>query len=622
MLRDLGAAVTVGSLVTAVWAAPPGDRSRPGHLAGGQRAAVRLAAVGAVVWSLSGVASEVFRFADLVGLSPAAPGFGRQFVAYALEPGLGREATAALAVVLVLAVLSATVRSITGAGISAVLGVIALWPVAASGHAASSTNHEASVSSLFLHLVAVSVWVGGLLAVLVVGRAWGPHLTVVVSRFSQLAVIAVVVIALSGAINGALRLGSPAGLVSTYGLLLLGKTALLLMLVLIGQWHRAATIPSLGEGRAAPFVRWAVGEGVLMAAVLGVAAVLADTAPPASSVSTTAAESLLGYPLPPELTAAGWFTQWRPDLLFTGLAATLAVLYLAAVIRLHGRGDRWPVMRTVSWIAGCLALAYVTSGAPAVYGQVLFSMHMVQHMALTMLVPPLLVLGAPITVGLRALSARRDGSRGAREWLVVIVHSPVLRVLVHPVVAPLLFSVSLIGFYYSPAFDIALRSYTGHLVMIVHFLLVGYLFSSMLIGIDPVPNRPPHLFRLIILIATVAFHAFFGIALMTGDRLLGAEWFAAVTGSDAEALLTDQRLGGALAWGLGDFPSALLTFALGAAWIRDDAREARRYDRQAARDGDARLATYNAGLAELARRTSPAGADTTRPVTTRTEDTT
>lgn len=257
---------------------------------------------------------------------------------------------------------------------------------------------------------------------------------------------------------------------------------------------------------------------------------------------------------------------------------------------------------TISWVLGCALLVYLTSGAPALYGKLTFSAHMAQHMGLTMVVPPLLVLGAPVTLTLRAATARRDGSRGLREWALVLTRSPLLRLLGNPVVAGVLFAGSLYAFYYTGLFQQALLTHTGHMVMTAHFLLTGYLFCWVLIGRDPGPHRPPYPLRLVLLLVTLSFHAFFGVALMSGSEVLAPAWWHALGNTDDAALLADQHTGGGVAWGAGDIPTAVLAVGLAIAWARSDEREARRTDRKGDRDGDVDLAAYNAHLAELARR--------------------
>jgi putative copper resistance protein D len=342
-----------------------------------------------------------------------------------------------------------------------------------------------------------------------------------------------------------------------------------------------------------------------MGAAVGLAVALANSAPPVQEVvSSDVALAVTGYPMPPAPDALTWLTAWRVDLLWTTVAALLIGLYVTGAVRLARRGDHWPVLRTVAWVAGALIMVWATSGAPGIYGRVLFSSHMLGHMVMSMVVPPLLVLGAPVTLALRTLPSRRDGSRGPREWLLEVVHSRVLGVLGHPIVAAGFFAVSLIVFYYSPLFELALRTHTGHVLMHLHFLLAGYLFASVLIGVDPGAKRPPYPLRMVLLFATMAFHAFFGVYLLQGNLLLGGDLLTQLaTDRDwGRTPLADQQLGGAITWGVGEVPTLLLALGLALAWVRSDEREGRRHDRQAERDGGATLAAYNERLRRIAER--------------------
>jgi cytochrome c oxidase assembly factor CtaG len=203
---------------------------------------------------------------------------------------------------------------------------------------------------------------------------------------------------------------------------------------------------------------------------------------------------------------------------------------------------------------------------------------------------------------MRTLAGRRDGSFGPRELLLKLVHARVLAVLGQPLVAAGLFTGSLVVFYYSPLFELAMFTHTGHVLMIAHFLLSGYLFVWSLVGIDPGPQRPAYPFRLVLLLVTLGFHAFFGISLMSSETLLAPDWWHALGYTDDAALLADQQTGGGIAWGLGDLPSLLLGLALIFSWVRSDAQETRRKDRQADRDDDAELRAYNDQLSAMSRR--------------------
>jgi putative copper resistance protein D len=228
---------------------------------------------------------------------------------------------------------------------------------------------------------------------------------------------------------------------------------------------------------------------------------------------------------------------------------------------------------------------------------------MALHMMLSMLAPALLVLGGPVTLALRALpAARADSPPGPREWLLAAVHSPVARVLTHPIVALVLFIGSFYALYFSGLFDAALTRHWAHLAMNAHFLLVGYIFYWPLIGVDPAPRRLPPLGRLGMVFASLPFHAFFGIVLMLSASVIGAQFYSALALPWVPDLLAEQRLGGGLAWAAGEIPLLVVLVALLAQWARDDERAARRADRRADSDGDAELAAYNAMLREMANR--------------------
>jgi cytochrome c oxidase assembly factor CtaG len=339
--------------------------------------------------------------------------------------------------------------------------------------------------------------------------------------------------------------------------------------------------------------------------VSGVAVALGRTATPRPEElppNASPARILTGYDLPPELTLERYLTEWRFDWLWVAIVLTLAVAYLRGVVKVRRRGDKWPLVRTLSWLAGLAMLTYVTSGAPAVYGMVLFSTHMLAHMSLTMVVPLFLVLGAPVTLALKALTPRGDGTRGIREWILVGVHSWFSKLVTNPIFAAVNFAGSIVVFYYSELFGFALRQHVGHELMVVHFLLTGYIFVLTMIGIDPLPYRAPYPLRLVILLATMAFHAFFGVAVMGGTSLIQASYFGNMGREWGLSALADQQLGGSIMWGVGEIPTVMVAIGVALQWSRTDARETRRKDRAADRNNEAELAAYNNMFANLAKR--------------------
>ncbi|MDH6117764.1 putative membrane protein [Kitasatospora sp. GAS204A] len=293
---------------------------------------------------------------------------------------------------------------------------------------------------------------------------------------------------------------------------------------------------------------------------------------------------------------------WSPDWPFL-LGCLLALgLYGAGVVRMARRGDRWPIGRTVAWTLGVLTVVAVTCSGLNDYGMVLFSAHMMQHMVLSMLVPILLLLGAPITLALRALRPAGKGRpRGPRELLVALLHSRYVKIISHPAFTIPLFIASLYGLYFTPLFDTLMQTRIGHIAMMVHFLAAGLLFFWPIMGVDPGPNRPGHVMRIIELFMGMPFHAFFGVAVMMATSPLVTTFSSAMAPPGTD-LMADQKMAGGITWAFGEIPTAVVLIALVFQWAKSEQRHAVRTDRAAERDGDAELVAYNAYLASLDQR--------------------
>ena len=597
VIHDLAAATTVGLLLVAAFLAPETTQTNR------RVTATRTASATAAVWALTGIVGVLFTFAGLAGIRLSTPGFFTQFTTFVWELEITRVAVISLLLAAVVAAGAAVARTRVAMAWLSATSVVAVLPLALAGHAAGAANHDTAVNALALHLVGVVVWLGGLVALAVMRPQLGSDLGVTVQRYSTLALWSFVAVALSGVQSAWLRLGGLDGVASSYGLLVALKVAALVALGYAGWRQRRTVAHRLLQraGDTAAFVRLVTVELVVMGVAVGVAVALARSAPPVPETplaEPTPAEVLTGYPAPDPLTGAAWFTTWRPDWLWLTLAAVMTGVYIAGWLRLRRRGDAWPVARVILWVLGWAVFVFATSGGPGVYGRVLFSAHMVMHMIVAMIVPLLLVPAAPLTLALRALPSRPDKTWGPREVILQVVHSRYLGALANPVVAAALFFFSLAIFYYSPLFELALRTHTGHVAMMVHFLMSGYLFVWVLIGIDPGPQRWSPLLLIVILFATMAFHAFFGVVMTSGTELLAADFFPRLDLPWGPDPLEDQQRAGAIAWGVGEAPTLALAMMVAAAWVRSDRAEARRRDRQADRDGDAELAAYNAQLAQ------------------------
>jgi putative copper resistance protein D len=599
VLAEISGVLCVGSLLFAAFMVPP---QRSGILAADGYAAVRTASWAAAVWCVCALLCIPFTTADTFG-RPVSQLFDIQELTQ-LAPELEQTNTWLItaAIAFLAAVGSRMVLSWGWTAILFLIAVAGLFPLGASGHSSSGGQHDLATNSLLLHLVAAALWVGGLVALLAHGRRKGAYLGLAASRFSKLALVCWIVMAASGVINALVRLPLANLFSTSYGLLVLAKITALLALGAFGYFQRIRGVRDVvvtGSGRA--LVKLAAFEVLVMMITIGIAVALARTPPPRQAVLRPQnVELWIGYTLDGPPTFLRMLVDWRFDLIYGTAAIALAVLYLLGVRRLRARGDAWPVGRTVAWLSGCAVILLATSCGIGRYAPAMFSIHMISHMLLSMLAPILLVLGGAVTLALRALpAAGKDTPPGPREWLVAAAQSPVARVLTHPVVALVLFVGSFYILYFSGLFDYALDLHWAHLAMNAHFLLAGYVFYWPVIGIDPTPRRLPPVGRLAMVFASMPFHAFFGVVLMSMQQVIGDRFYRSLAlpwGTDA---LSDQRLGGGIAWAAGEIPLLVVVVALLVQWARQDDREARRRDRRADADGEAELGAYNAMLAEM-----------------------
>jgi cytochrome c oxidase assembly factor CtaG/putative copper export protein len=598
-VHDLAAASTVGLLVVAATIIPEARNTSR------RIAAARYASVSGVAWVIAGLVGLVFSFASISGTRLTDPAFASQLQTFVLQIELLRVAVISSAMALVVTAGAAVVRRRSGMVALAAIGILAMLPLSLAGHAAGSGNHDTAVDSLALHMVSAVLWVGGLLALMMLRPLLGTALGISVQRYSILAGWCFVAVAVSGAANAWIRIGSIGNFASSYGALVILKVVALVALGLAGWRQRSRVVSRITEDPLARglFAKLAVIELVIMSAAFALGTALSRSAPPGPDTpvgSTDPAYSLTGYPAPAgPLSGSDWLTVWRIDWLWLVVSVLAVTLYLLGVRRMRARGDSWPAARTVGWVLGWAIFMWATCGAPGVYGRVLFSVHMLLHMTVSMAAPILMVLAAPATLALRTLTPRHDKTLGPRELLLGLLHSRYLAVIGNPIVAAAIFFGSLVVFYFSPLFELALRTHTGHVLMTTHFLLAGYLFAWVLVGIDPGPRRWPPSLRLVILFATISFHAFFGVTLTTGTSLLAPAFFQGLHLPWAVDLLADQRNGGAVAWGVGELPTLILALLVTLAWVRSDAAETTRLDRQADRDDDAELKAYNAHLAAI-----------------------
>ena len=594
-LHHLGLLIAIGAGGTAVLLLPGPSRREVKVLDPVRRRTVRLGAAGALLWAVAALAQI-----PLGGLEATGAGTALNVWDVAMGGALGRIQMG----VAVFAALAALCYALARSTVLACWGLaftgIAAGALGMAGHAGASLDHINAVNAMALHLIAVAVWAGGLLVIaLLVPRLPDDVLATTIQRFSPWALASVVALAFSGFLSALIRLSSWADLVSTgYGLVVLAKALGLIVLALFGAQQRRRL------GDRIRFRHLALSEGLVMAAVIGASIALGRSAPPVPQAIPPVGDlktlSLVGF-LPPEqeFDPTTMFTLFQPDWVALALAVAMAGAYLAGAVRLSRRGDVWPWHRTLAFVAGCVAFAWVMSGGAAAWGKFRFDAHMIQHMAMMMIVPPLWALGGPVTLLSRAVAPRTDGSRGIREWVLAAVHSGYARVVSAPPLAGLIFAGSLVVFYFTPLFEMAMYHHLGHFLMTVHFLGSGYLFAWVLIGIDPSTKTINPVLKLITLLVTLAFHAFFGVALVSATWLIAEGWYTDLGMYPLERLELIQVRGGTIMWAISEIPTVGYAIIVAVLWMKSEDRRARQYDRKAERDGGAELEAYNAYLASL-----------------------
>ena len=500
----------------------------------------------------------------------------------------------------IILILSVALRRVITTYLCLLVGLIAIVAPVFQSHGSSSGRHGLAIGALVIHVIALSFWVGGLFGLTQLNKE---QKLIALPRFSELALWSAITVVITGAATAWTRLDSIEAWQSKYGAVTLLKISLAVILVGFGALHRRWIIKS-----DFPSVfRLVTAEIAIMFATIFVGSWLSTVAPPNRVVESTPALLITGIAMPeaPNLTRV--LLAYDADGLMLALLIFAVALYIKGVLILSRRGVKWPIGRTIAFAIGISAVDFATSGGLGVYSRFAFANHMMSHMVLGMIAPIGIVLGAPITLALRTLpQARNKEEWGVRGAFIAILHSKLSRVYTNPVVALAIFNGSLFALYFTPLFGNLMQGHSGHFFMSLHFLLAGILFFQVLIGIDPMPNKIPHLVKIIIIFAAMSIHAFFSISVMSATTLLDNGFFALLERPWATDLLADQKLGGSIGWAMGEIPILLALLATFMQWQRADKNEANRIDRAADRAAamgeDDELAQYNRYLAQLNRR--------------------
>jgi putative membrane protein len=283
------------------------------------------------------------------------------------------------------------------------------------------------------------------------------------------------------------------------------------------------------------------------------------------------------------------------------LALLAGVVYLVGALRLRRQGVRWPWWRTAAFVAGVLSLFAVTGTWLNGYSMELFSVHMAQHMVLSLITPLLLLLGSPVTLALRVLPRGRGAAGAPRALLLEGLHSRFARAVSSPLFTVPLFIASLYAVYFTPLFDALMGNPVGHQFMLAHFTVTGLLFFGPIVAADPWPRTIGYPGRMLELLLPVPFHAFFGVSIMMAGSLVVGTFADPPTAWGVDPL-RDQGVAGGIAWSFGELPTVLVLAVVFFSWARSEERRGRTIDRAAERTDDAELEAYNARLRAMAER--------------------
>ena len=286
--------------------------------------------------------------------------------------------------------------------------------------------------------------------------------------------------------------------------------------------------------------------------------------------------------------------QFDATSLVPGLAVAALIAYLLGVRALRRRGIRWPWHRTATFVAGIVTVLLVTATQVMGYAMMLFSIHMLQKMVLTMLSAMLLMLGAPVSLAIRALP-RHGWGAVSRRLLLRALRSRTARVLAHPVVTTVIFVGSLYGIYFTPTFDFLMSSWWGNVAMLLFFLGTGLLAFGGAFALGPWPHRASPPIRIAELVLPGPLHAFFAVALMMASTPVVRAFAQPPPGWGID-VMTDQLAAGNIIWGFGEVPSIIAFAIVYLQWTRSEETLTKLSDRRV----DADLELYNAHLRRLA----------------------
>jgi len=537
LLLDLCAIVTVGALLVATVLVPPEPGGGP--VRGPAAAAMRSASAWSAAWAVTSLGLAALTVSDVTGIPLHRLPAGQLLpAAWSLPP------TRALLLVAILATVvlgcSCAARRRRGAVIALVVAVLALTPPLYAGHAVHAGEHQVATGSLVVHVVAATVWLGGLVGLALHIRAGDPALPTAVSRFSTLALGCFCALTATGLLAAVAGLGtSRASWASPYAAVLAVKVAAALGLGLIGWSHRRWTLARLRAGRPRAFARLAAVELAIMGATVGIAVALSRTPGATSNGLLGRATRSVGPGAAPEPVSVGdLLSDWRPEPVLSTLAVIALVTYLHGVRQAAARGHSWPARRTV-FAVGATVLALLALGIPTSYdSQPLLTVQTAQHLVLALMVPALLALSG---AGALARPVRASALVNSQEdrWR---------QRLNDPTTGFVALVVATVLVLRTPLQTFSTTSAPGHLLGLAVSLAAGSVFCWSVLGLDPAAACRSPRDRAPVLGAAALFLIGFGIVLAARSAGLVPLTPPGSTGASLLGLTDDQHRAAQVVW--------------------------------------------------------------------------
>jgi cytochrome c oxidase assembly factor CtaG/putative copper export protein len=544
LVFNLAGAGTIGALVLALFALP--------HYGTAFETALRFAGRSAAAWFIGAAVHTYASFLVIANTGPSA-GLSAAFLTYLTQIDAGRAGALATLIAGAVAVACFRLRGprlLAGTTVAAFAGLL---PLVMKSHAAGGIDHADSTTAIFLHAATAAVWVGGLLVLMVLhGVLPAGQLGLTVRRYSTLALICFISLAVTGTLGALARISTAEALLSPYGVILLAKCGVFIILGVFGALHRRWSINRMEKnpGRGGRhFAALAVAELAVMGAASGMAAALARTEPPASTgaeaVRKVGAQEFVA--VLPEPGLGEYLSGWAPDPLWSLVCGFAVFAYLAGLRRVYAAGRTWPAYRAVLWLVGVAVLFVVTNGGVHVYQGYLFNAHVLTQMMLTAVVPLLLVPAAPLTLARRAVRARADGSTGAKEFLGQTVNPVLAALRKDPVLAIFILAAALIAIYYTPLLEWAAVGEVGYSAMTLLALLTGCLATAALTG-----NQDADLARkrLLVLAGTAALYVFGGWKILEQAPAMELPWYTVVGKPWGPLPAAAAEMGGPIMWSM------------------------------------------------------------------------